>query len=122
MNDEQQDLAGLITSIKDKHNVTETEIARRIGVSPAAVNTWVHRKRGTGRGPNRETLRKLAQEFAIDEEAVFAAAGRRSPGPVSPEAEQRLLELFKDLTAEQQATVEIQLRGLVEHNQRNGIV
>ena len=119
VNDDRQDLADLVTSIKNTHGVTETEIARRIGVSPATVNTWVHRKRTT-RGPRRETLRKLAEAFAISEEKVFAAAGRRMPGPVNSEAEQRLIELFKALTAEQQATVEIQIRGLVEHNQRNG--
>lgn len=121
MTDEQIDLAGLITRIKDQHNVNETQIARRIGVSSATVNSWVHRVRGSGRGPRPETLRKLAAEFAIPQHEVFAAVARKTPGPVSPDAEQRLLELFKSLTVEQQEMVEVQLGGLVEHNRRNGI-
>jgi len=121
MNNEQGDFADLITSIKDKHGVNESDIARRIGVAPATVNTWVRRLRGTGRGPRPETLRKLAAEFALPEHQVFAAVDRKAPGPVHPEAEQRLLELFKNLTAEQQEIVEIQLRALVEHNRRDGI-
>jgi transcriptional regulator with XRE-family HTH domain len=120
MADEQGDLADLITGIKDQHSVNESEIARRIGISPAAVNAWVHRTRGGGRGPNRETLRKLAAEFAIPEQDVFDAVGRKKPGPVHPDAEQRLLELFKSLSAEQQEMMEIQLRSLVEHNLSNG--
>lgn len=119
MADEQGDLADLITRIKDQHGVNETQIARRIGVVPATINSWVHRTRGSGRGPNRETLRKLAAEFGIPEQDVFDAVGRKAPGPVSPDAEQRLLALFKGLTADQQETVEVQLRGLVEHNRRN---
>lgn len=121
MTDEMIGIAGLIDHIKDQHGVNESQIARRIGVSPAAVNSWVRRIRGSGRGPRPETLRKLAAEFALPEDTVFAAVDRKTPGPVSPEAEQRLLELFKSLTAEQQEMVEVQLRGLVEHNQRRGI-
>jgi transcriptional regulator with XRE-family HTH domain len=122
MTDEVIGIAGLIAYIKDRHGVNESQIARRIGVSPATVNAWVHRMRGSGRGPRPETLRKLAAEFALPEEKVFAAADRKTPGPVNPESEQRLLELFKNLTEAQQEFVEIQVRGLVEHNRRHGII
>ncbi len=122
MTDDATDLAGLIARIKDQHGVNETQIARRIGVAPATVNSWSHRLRGTGRGPRPETLRKLAAEFALPEPEVFAAVNRKTPGPVHPETEQRLLELFSRLTPEQQETVEIQLQGLVEHNRRHGII
>ncbi len=117
MNDEQPDLADLITRIKDTHGVTETEIAKRVGVHVSTVNTWVHHRRV----PRTDTLRALAREFPdFTEEEIFAAARRKRPGPVHPEAEERLLALFKALTAEQQEIVEIQLRGVVDYNQRNG--
>lgn len=111
-----EDFAQLITRIKDTHGVSESEIARRIGVSAQAVNGWVNRTRGQKRGPNRETLRKLAATFGIPEEQVFTAAGRRAPGPLSPEAEERIQELYRGLTVQQQKDIEIQMRALAESN------
>ncbi|GHF07877.1 hypothetical protein GCM10014715_74700 [Streptomyces spiralis] len=117
MNDEQTDLADLINQIKDAHHVTETEIAKRIGVHVSTVNNWVRRKST----PRPDAIHALAREFPDHSpEEFFAAVGRTTPGPISPETEQRLLQLFKGLTAQQQEFVEIQIRGLVEHNQRNG--
>lgn len=119
MNNEQPDLAELITRIKDTHDVTETEIAKRIGVHVSSVNNWVRHKST----PRPEALRALAREFPeYTVEQMFAAAGRKTAEPVSPEAEQRLLELFKSLTAEQQEMLEVQLRGLVSHNRQHGII
>ncbi|WP_069630840.1 helix-turn-helix domain-containing protein [Streptomyces niveus] len=112
-----EDLAQLLTRLKDKHKVSESEIARRIDVSPATVNNWVHRKRGTGRGPNPEKLKALHRAFPdFSEDEIFAAAGRKTPGPLAPEAEERILGLVRELTAEQQQFTETQLRALVEGN------
>ncbi|MBA4865981.1 helix-turn-helix transcriptional regulator [Streptomyces sp. PSKA54] len=120
MTDEErtEDLAQLLARLKSEYDVNESEIARRIGVAPATVNAWVNRKRGTGRGPNPEKLRKLAAAFPKFSEAqIFAAAGRKSPGPLSPEDEADLLELFRGLTKEQQDMMKIQARALRDSNQ-----
>ncbi|MEU6496401.1 helix-turn-helix transcriptional regulator [Streptomyces sp. NPDC046984] len=112
-----EDLAQLLARLKDTYGVNESEIARRIGVAPATVNAWVHRKRGTGRGPNREKLRALAEafpKFTVDQ--VFAAAGREAPGPLSPESEERILDLYRGLTEEQQRAFEAQMRAVTELN------
>ncbi|WP_406735392.1 helix-turn-helix domain-containing protein [Streptomyces sp. NBC_01108] len=112
-----EDLAQLLARLKDEYGVSESEIARRINVSAATVNNWVRRKRGTGRGPNPEKLRALHREFPkFSENAIFAAAGRKTPGPLTPDAEERLLDLFRGLTAEQQEITEMQIRALNEHN------
>ncbi|MFF4662005.1 helix-turn-helix domain-containing protein [Streptomyces sp. NPDC001282] len=112
-----EDLAQLLARLKDEYDVSESEIARRIDVSPATVNNWVRRKRGTGRGPNPEKLRAIAREFPkFSEDEIFTAAGRKTPGPLSPAAEERLLALFRGLTAEQQEMKELELRALNEHN------
>jgi transcriptional regulator with XRE-family HTH domain len=112
-----EDLAQLIIRIKDTYRVSGSEIARRIDVRAATVSAWVNRTRGNVRGPNRETLRRLAHEFPKFTEAeIFAAAGRKTPGPLSPEAEERIQELYRELTAEQQAIVETQMRALTEMN------
>jgi transcriptional regulator with XRE-family HTH domain len=114
-----EDLAQLLSRLKDEYGVSESEIARRIGVSAATVNNWVRRKRGTGRGPNPEKLRALHREFPkFSEDQIFAAAGRKTPGPLSPDAEERLLELFRGLTKEQQEITETQMRALNESNHR----
>lgn len=119
VNAEQPDIADLITRIKSRHDVTETEIAKRIGVHVSTVNNWVHRKST----PRPDAIHALAREFPEHStEKIFAAAGRKAPGRISPEVEQRLLQLFKSLTVEQQQLLEIQVRGLVEHNQRHGIL
>lgn len=112
-----EDLAQLIIRLKDVYNVTESEIARTIDVSPATVNSWVLRKRGTGRGPNPAKLEALAEAYPkFTREQIFAAAGRRTPGPLGADARERILALIEELTPDQQEMTEIQMRALVERN------
>ena len=112
-----EDLAQLLARLKDAYNVNESEIARRIGVAPATVNAWVNRKRGTGRGPNREKLRALAREFpAFTEDEIFKAACRATPGPLNPDRETEALQYFRDLTEQQQRDQLIQMKALGEAN------
>lgn len=112
-----EDFAQLLVRLKDTYTVSDSEIARRIDVSPATVNAWVHRKRGGARGPARDILVAIARAFPkITEAEIFAAVGRKAPGPLSPDAEERVQELYRELTAEQQSIVETQLRALVEMN------
>lgn len=112
-----EDLAQLLDRLKSEYDVNESEIARSIGVAPATVNAWVHRKRGTGRGPNREKLRALAQAYPkFTEDEIFRAAGRETPGPLPPDAEARVLELWRGLTEEQQRAKEVEMRALGDMN------
>ncbi|XMN09362.1 helix-turn-helix domain-containing protein [Streptomyces griseobrunneus] len=108
-----EDLAQLLARLKDEYGVNDSQIAGAIGASVSTVNTWVHRKRQ----PRPEALRALAAAYPkFTEDQIFAAAGRKTPGPLSPAAEERLLELFRGLTAEQQADKEVELRALNERN------
>ncbi|WP_413102283.1 hypothetical protein [Streptomyces sp. Inha503] len=111
-----EDLSQLIVWIKDQTGDSESAIARRIGVSPAAVNQWVHRKRGAGRGPRPGNLRKLATEYGIPEVRVFEAAGRTVPGELAPDRKQRIMNDLETLTAEQQRMIEMQIRAVAEGN------
>ncbi|MEU5838821.1 XRE family transcriptional regulator [Streptomyces diacarni] len=117
---EDTDLAQLIQWVTDTTGDNQSKIARRIGVAPATVNAWVHRTRGGTRGPNKAALQRLAAEYRIPETTVFAAAGRKAPGPLSGDARDRLLALFEELTEEQQRSQEVQLRALVEYNRQGG--
>ena len=124
-NQEQQpveDLAQLIARLKDTYGVNDSEIARRIGVAPATVNSWVHRLRGGTRGPNRKSLSALARAFPKFTEAqIFAAAGRATPGPLSSDARERILALIEELTEDQQEMTEVQIRAVVERNRSLGL-
>ncbi|MEV7491470.1 helix-turn-helix domain-containing protein [Streptomyces anulatus] len=108
-----EDFAQLLARLKDTYKVNDSQIAESIGVSVSTVNTWVHRKRQ----PRPEALHKLASRYPkFSRAAIFAAAGRKTPGPISADAEERLLELFRGLTAEQQEMKELELRALNEYN------
>lgn len=102
-------LAQLIRRVQDSRpELTQSEIARRAGVSVSAVNTWANGIRI----PSRRSCDKLADALSEPRERVFAAANRRTPGPLAPEAEQRILELYRKLTTEEQRIVERQLVAL----------
>lgn len=112
-----EDFAQLIMRLKAEYKVNESEIARRIDVTPATVNSWVRRTRGGSRGPNRDTLRNIAAAFPkFTEDEIFAAVGRKTPGPLTPDATQRIIDLYAGLTAEQQEMTEVQMRALNEAN------
>lgn len=108
-----EDLAQLLARLKAEYGVNDSQIAAAIGASVSTVNTWVHRKRQ----PRPDALRALAAAYPkFTEDRLFAAAGRKTPGPLSATAEERLLELFRGLTAEQQEIKELELRALNEYN------
>jgi transcriptional regulator with XRE-family HTH domain len=112
-----EDLAQLLARLKAEYDVNETEIAARIGTAVSTVNSWANRTRGGKRGPNIEKLRALAREFPKFTEAeVFSAAGRQSPGPLSPDGEERILALYRGLTEEQRRMKEVEMRALNEMN------
>lgn len=112
-----EDLAQLLARLKDTYNVSESEIARRIGVAPSTVNSWTNRTRGGKRGARPDKLRALAEAFPkFSEDEIFAAAGRETPGPLNDEAEARIIALYRGLTAQQQKEKEVEMRALNELN------
>lgn len=100
-----------------EYDVNASEIGRRIGVAASTVSSWKNRTRAGKRGAHPDSLRALAREFPKFSEAeIFEAAGRESPGPLDADAEQRILDLYRGLTAEQQRAKEIEMRALNEMN------
>lgn len=108
-----EDFAQALAALKDIYQVSDVDIAKAIGVSSAAVGTWVHRKRK----PRRDAIEALAAAYPkFTRERLFKAADREAPGPLSPDAEERMLGLFRELTAEQQEMKEIEMRAIAERN------
>jgi transposase len=108
-----EDFAQALAALKDEYQASDTDIAKAVGVSSAAVGTWVHRKRK----PRRAAVVALAAAYPkFTEERLFKALGRETPGPLDADAEERLLELFRELTVEQQEMKEIEMRAIAERN------
>lgn len=109
-------LAQLLRRVMDEHpDLTQTELARRVGVSISAINTWRSGARGSGRGPAEKNLRALAEAlrtYGVTEAELTAAADRKVPGPLDPNGEQRVLELYRQLSAAEQRFIERQMQGL----------
>ncbi|MFJ4847606.1 helix-turn-helix domain-containing protein [Streptomyces sp. NPDC088733] len=109
-----EDFAQLIQRLKDEYDVNESEIARRLGVSPATVNTWTQRQRKAPRAATLEKISEVFPKFTRDE--IFAAAARRTPGPLSKDATERLLAYYAQLTEEQQRAKLVEMKALAEDN------
>jgi transcriptional regulator with XRE-family HTH domain len=112
-----EDFAQLLARLKTTYGVNESEIARKIGVAPATVNSWTNRTRGGKRGVRPSSIRALADafpKFTADE--IARAAGRETPGPMSAEGDARVLELWRGLTEEQQRSKLVEMRALGEAN------
>ncbi|MHC5259861.1 helix-turn-helix domain-containing protein [Streptomyces sp. UC4497] len=109
-----EDFAQVLAELMDQNNLDGSKLARRIGVSTSTVNTWIHRKRT----PRDDAIRKLADAFpSFSVKRLSDAAGRKAPGPLSPDRVERLMELFAGLTEDQQEMMEIQAKALRDSNQ-----
>jgi transcriptional regulator with XRE-family HTH domain len=110
--------AQALAALKDSYGVSDSEIARRleahgVRVSVAAVNTWVHGKRI----PRAAMVRSLAAVFpAFTAERLLAAAGRRSPAPLSTGEREEVLDVLDRLTEEQRRMLLIQARAVADSN------
>jgi transposase len=114
--DDGEDFAQLLDRLKETYGgLSDSEVARRIDASPATVNLWVHRKRVPG-ARSLEALAAAFPKFTRDE--LFASTQRAVPGKLTPDREERILQLIRGLTAEQQDFTEAQLRGLNDANKR----
>lgn len=108
-----EDFAQALAALKTEYKVGDVDIAKAIGVTSSAVGTWVHRQKK----PRRASVVALAKAYPkFTEERLFAALGRQAPGPLTPDAETRLLDLFRELTAEQQEMKEVEIRALIQRN------
>lgn len=109
-----EDFAQLLVRLRaERGGMNDSDLARAIGVSPATISTWVHRRRS----PSEKNLEAIAEAFpSIPRRDIFEAAKRTVPGKLTPDKEQRIMDLIRGLTAEQQEFMEAQLRGLNDAN------
>lgn len=97
------------------YGVNGSDVARAIGGSPSTVSTWANGKKV----PRDEMIRRVAEAYPrYSVQRLTAAAGRKAPAPLSPDARDRLLHVFDQLTKEQQEMLEIQAKALADSNRQ----
>ena len=107
--------AQVLAELMDHYKVNGSDVARAIGGSPSTVSTWSNGKKT----PRDEAIRRLAEAYpAYSVQRLTAAAGRKAPAPLGPDARERLLQVFDRLTEEQQQMLEIQAKALADSNKQ----
>ncbi|MFJ6905568.1 helix-turn-helix domain-containing protein [Streptomyces griseoluteus] len=107
--------AQVLAALKDQYQVSDSEVARRIGSHVSTVNNWAHGKAS----PRPAAIRALAREFpAFTEARLFAAIGKRAPAPLSADRRAAVLAVFDRLTDEQQELLLIQASAVAERNEQ----
>jgi transcriptional regulator with XRE-family HTH domain len=110
-----EDFAQTLAALKDAYRVNDTEVARTIGVHVSTVNNWAHGKAN----PRPAAIRALAAAYPqFTEDRLFAAIGRKAPAPLSPERREKVLEIFDQLTEEQQQMYLITGQALADSNRQ----
>lgn len=106
--------AQVIAELKAEYGKAEPAIAERIGVHVSTVNNWANGKAH----PRPAAIRALAEAFPkFTEQRLFAAVGRKAPGPLNLDREAKLIEYFRGMTEEQQRDQLIQAKALRDSNQ-----
>lgn len=110
-----EDLSQLIRRVMSERTIAQRDVARLTGIHESTISAWIRRTRGSRR-PRPEYMEMLADGLGLTRDEVYAAAGRTVPGRLTPDAEARVLAIFRDLTAEQQRMFELQMEAVREGN------
>ena len=104
-----------LTAILAGAGVTQTELARRLGIQPAAVNQWCSGKTE----PKAGLLLEIADALDVLPAALLARDGDR-PGPEFAQDIQELtwLNLWRDMPADTRSAVLTSLRNTIPHRSK----
>lgn len=86
------DLGGYLTRILTERNLTLDQLATRADIPAETLLDWL-----TRRAVDPDQLRRAADALGVPVVDMFQAAGRYTPGPLTPEQEHKLRELFREL-------------------------
>lgn len=97
-----EDLAALLKRLLAEKDKSQAWLAAETGIPLATINAWVVGRRAPKGASGSESLRKLAVALGATPKAMFEAAGRRAPGPLSREREDKLMQIFRALPVDGQ--------------------
>lgn len=113
-------LQRLIQARLDELGWSQAELARRSGVKPQTISSWMSGARAKGsRGPSPDKLRAVANALSLPVIQVFEAAGRTVPPELSPDEERRLLGIFRELSSANRELSLDQMQLLLDRDRRN---
>ena len=97
---EPEDIAALLQRVMRDTGIKQSRIAELSGIPIATISAWVRGARVPSKGPDgKQKLRDLGENVpGVTVAEVFRAAGISVPGKLTPAAEQRVLELYKNLS------------------------
>jgi len=102
-----EDLAALLGRLlAEVPGKTQKDLATEAGIRYPTLNAWMNRTRGTSR-IDPDALRKLVATFRkwgveVTPKEMFESTGRPVPGPTGDEREARLLQIYRQLSADKQ--------------------
>ncbi|MCQ2386370.1 MAG: helix-turn-helix transcriptional regulator [Clostridia bacterium] len=89
----------MLRTLRKKENLTQEELAKALGLSPSAIGMY---ERGQ-REPNLETLEAFADCFGVSISTLVRGFEEKPVGKA--EAEQKMLELFRQIPEEKRPIV-----------------
>lgn len=100
-----------IKQLRKKYHITQTELARKIGVSASTIAMYEIGERE----PSIDTLDKLCHVFNTDMDTLVGRAKKTPPEePKLSEGEERLIQLFRQMPPEMKALYEDTLRATLK--------
>lgn len=97
-----EDLAALLKRLLAEKDKSQAWLAAETGIPLATINAWIVGRRAPKGTAGTESLRKLAEALGSTPKEMFEATGRRAPGPLSQEREEKLLRIYRALSTEGQ--------------------
>lgn len=96
-----ENLAALLKRAMDETGMTQSDIAEKSGVPLATLNAWITGRRKPSKTQRtadylREVAGALPGAYSVGD--VFKAAGRAVPGPLTPDGEARVLQIYRNLS------------------------
>lgn len=92
-------LGDILKNLLDLHSMTQKQLAEALALSPSALGNYIQ---GT-REPDYGTLIRMADYFAVSTDFLLDhSAGPGASGQKLSHTEERLLHIFRSLTADQQ--------------------
>lgn len=94
MNMQSNELGQLLRGAREELGISQTELARRVGVGPTVISKLETGTRKGSRSDTRDTLIALAQELGLDPQRVLEVAGQEPRTDISydrPEFEEFVL-------------------------------
>lgn len=105
---ERETLSALLKRVIQQNQLTQSGLADRSGIPLATLNAWVSGRRTPQNAADTKVqLRSLAQHLpGVTVAQLFESIGQQVPGPLSLDAEARIVSLYRNLSSSRRRIVD----------------